>query len=557
MESSGHDGRSCLMSPQTIPQRLYVLIAVSFLAALNSCGESRELEQMFFDPDPDYYDYRVTSPNGGEAWSEQAEHEITWSTSWEASTRIQLYYSMDAGSTWIIVESYVSNDGSFDWTIPDLTQSSDSCLLKVQQYEETDIFDVSNEYFSLVADSTFFQVTSPNGGESWTDQTPHVITWNSGGEVSAVAELYYSMDAGSTWVNVDSYVNNDGGFDWTTPEIFVTNTSCLIRITDYYNESISDISDANFTITSVSDESIIGIISPNGGEIWHEQSIQSISWTVSGEIGGDNVKIQYSLNSGSSWHTVINSTLNDGNYEWLLPDISDLVEYCLIKVSSYNQSNIYDVSDNYFSIPADHNSLQIQTPNGGENLLMGSQHDITWTSSGDVGNIIKLYYSSDGGNGWYTIDNQESNDGSFQWTVPSLPEASSTCLLKIEDYSNSEYLDISDNYFTINPNPGSSNCDDEMPSTHSGSISSPGNDQIVNRGSSVLIDWNYTGATYLSVYLYLENTNIATLSISELNNGLEWLDIPSTLDPAGCYHIVIMSTSDSSDYIVGTYFTIQ
>ena len=668
MESIRRDDRNCHMSQKPIPKKLYALIAVWFLAALTSCGESPELEKMFFEPDPEYFDYRITSPDGGEVWSEQSEHEITWSTgrepngdvqiyysinagaSWQnigsysssytsndgsynwtipdlshssdsclirvqdyedeniydtsdeylslvadstyfqlsspnggevwleqteyqitwgsggdVSSNVKIYYSLDAGTTWINVgaysSSYTSNSGRYNWTIPDLTQSSDSCLVKVQDYEEINIIDVSDEYLGLVADSTYFQVTSPNGEELWADQTLHEITWNAGGDVSSYAKIYYSLDAGTTWINVgaysSSYTNNDGSYNWTVPEVFVTNSDCSIKIVDHNAVNVFDTSDNDFTITAVDDENLISITSPNGGEIWHEQSSQSISWTVSGDIGGDNVKIQYSLNSGSNWQTVTNSTLNDGNYEWSLPDISELGEYCLIKISSYSQSTIYDVSDNYFSVSADQNLLQIISPNGGENLLMGSQHEITWTSSGNIGSYIKLYYSSDGGNGWYTIDSQESNDGSFQWTTPTLLEASSTCLLKIEDYSISEYVDISDNYFNINPNEGGSDCDEEMPSTGSGEVSSPADGITINLGASTAVNWTFSGPGQVNIHLYSENIYVSALQSWAINNGAYNFNVSNSLAPGGCYQIVIVNPYDSSDYIVGTYFTIQ
>ena len=666
MESIGRDDRSCHMSPQPIPKQLYALIAVWFLAALTSCGESPELEEIFFDPDPDYYDYRITSPNGGEVWSEQSEQEITWSSGREPNGDVQIYYSINAGSSWQNIggssSSYTGNNGNYNWIIPNLTLGSDSCLLRVQNYEDENIYDTSDEYLSLVADSTYFQLSSPNGGEVWAEQTEHEITWTSGGEIGNRVGLAYSIDAGENWDYVDpshwsfnnsgsynwiipnmtsssdsclirvnddddneiddvsdgffsliadstfynlispnggevwaeqteheitwtsggnysdrsvalyfsesgggawseitNYTVNDGVYEWTIPQIYITNSNCMIGIGPWSASitSIKDSSDFNFTILADAGSNLIDITSPNGGEIWHEQSSQSISWTVSGDIGGDNVMIQYSLNSGSNWQTATYSTLNDGNYLWPLPDISDLVEYCLIKVSSSSQSSIYDVSDSYFSIIADQNIIQILSPNGGEDYFDGSQETITWTSAGDVGSYVKLYYSTDGGVGWYTIDSQEANDGSFQWTIPSLLETSSACLLKIEDYNNSDYVDISDNYFTINPNPGSSNCDDEMPSTGTGQVTAPADGIAVLLGASTVVNWTFSGPGQVNIHLYAENSYVATLQNWAINDGEYNFNVSNSLSPGECYQIVILNPSDSSDYIVGTYFTIQ
>jgi hypothetical protein len=97
---------------------------------------------------------------------------------------------------------------------------------------------------------------------------------------------------------------------------------------------------------------------------------------------------------------------------------------------------------------ADSNYYQVLTPNGGETLTMGTSYDITWKSGGDASSVVKLYYSTDGGSGWYTIDTYVSNDGSYSWTVPTLSEASSQCLIRIVDYSE-DIQDQSDAVFTI------------------------------------------------------------------------------------------------------------
>ncbi len=349
------------MSPQPIPKRLYVLIAVCLLATLYSCGESLELEKMFFDPDPDYFDYRITSPNGGEVWSGQSEHEIIWSSGEYVSDRVEIFYSKDAGSHWSFID----------------------------------------------------------------------------------------------------HVNNVGSYSWTVPEIFINSSNCQIKIVDWDDEDIFDISDNNFTISSGSSESLIRITSPNGGEIWHEQSTQTISWVVSGDIGADYVTILYSQNDGNDpypswgspfiyWSTIVYSTLNDGLYDWTLPNISELNDSCILAISSTSQPNIYDITDDYFHISADQNYFQIQAPNGGEIYTVGSQYEVVWSSGGDVGSYVKFYYSTDGGSGWYTIASQEQNDGSFMWTIPTIISSSNTCVLKIESYYDSEYYDVSDSYFTIN-----------------------------------------------------------------------------------------------------------
>jgi len=79
---------------------------------------------------------------------------------------------------------------------------------------------------------------------------------------------------------------------------------------------------------------------------------------------------------------------------------------------------------------------------------MGSTLPILWESGGNVGNV-ELYYSEYSGDNWYLIDDNENNDGSYTWTVPTLQSENSNILIKIVDRSNDTWFDISDATFTI------------------------------------------------------------------------------------------------------------
>jgi hypothetical protein len=91
--------------------------------------------------------------------------------------------------------------------------------------------------------------------------------------------------------------------------------------------------------------STITVTSPNGSESWLGGSSHNITWTSTGSVG--NVKIQYSVNNGSSWATIISSTGNNGSYSWTVPNVSS--SECLVKVSETDGSPT-DTSDAVFSI---------------------------------------------------------------------------------------------------------------------------------------------------------------------------------------------------------------
>jgi len=61
------------------------------------------------------------------------------------------------------------------------------------------------------------------------------------------------------------------------------------------------------------------------------------------------VKIELSLNNGASWSTIIESTLSNGTYSWLV-NAPQLSTQSLIKISDVSDETIVDHSDDVFTI---------------------------------------------------------------------------------------------------------------------------------------------------------------------------------------------------------------
>jgi YVTN family beta-propeller protein len=91
-------------------------------------------------------------------------------------------------------------------------------------------------------------------------------------------------------------------------------------------------------------------------------------------------------------------------------------------------------------------SVKVTSPNGGETWEVSSQHAITWTSEGSVGNV-KIQYSTNNGGTWIEIVSSTTNIGSYNWTVPDAQ--SSNCLVKVAETDDTP-SDVSDAVFTIN-----------------------------------------------------------------------------------------------------------
>ncbi len=283
------------------------------------------------------------------------------------------------------------------------------------------------------------RLTAPNGGESWPENSTQTITWESSGSVGSTVGLHYSTDGGSTWEEITGSTANNGTYTWTLPNFSETQSACKIKLS---TSQYADDSDDTFTISA--EPNTLTLTSPNGGEVWAEQSTQSITWTSSGDVG-DNVSLLYSTDGGATWNQIISSTANDGTYSWTLPNFFETSTTCRIKVASKSTSYA-DTSDGNFTITG--GEITLISPNGGETWLETSTQAITWTSSGNVGNSISLHYSLDGGITWTEIIASTPKTGPYSWTLPSVEEDKINCRVRVASTTTNNE-DVSDANFTI------------------------------------------------------------------------------------------------------------
>jgi hypothetical protein len=194
----------------------------------------------------------------------------------------------------------------------------------------------------------------------------------------------------------------------------------------------------DFTIKAAT----ITVTSPNGAEAWLASSVHNITWTTADYTG--NVKIQYSLNNGSTWAIIAASTANSGTYSWTLPGSTS--DQCLIKVSDASDDMPMDVSNAVFRILPSVEEISLLVPNGGQNWVINTNQNITWSATSNIVNV-GIYYSINSGSTWSEIVASTTNDGSYTWTVPSQP--TDFAKIKIQDASDGTPSDVSDGVFSM------------------------------------------------------------------------------------------------------------
>jgi hypothetical protein len=185
----------------------------------------------------------------------------------------------------------------------------------------------------------------------------------------------------------------------------------------------------------------IAVTSPNGGENWAVGDSHDITWSSTGVDGG--VDIDYSIDDGGSWITVVAGTENDGSFTWIVPDTPSST--CLLRVTSTASPDITDCSDSHFAISAPF--VYVTAPNGGEEWQRGTTQAITWTSAGVADIRIELMKKD---KLKATIAaSVAASDGVFQWVIPPTFPAGSSYKVRITSTAVPAVTDSSDACFTV------------------------------------------------------------------------------------------------------------
>ncbi|MFH1062049.1 MAG: hypothetical protein V1747_04095 [Candidatus Omnitrophota bacterium] len=439
-------------------------------------------------------DLTLTSPNGGESLVVGSSQNITWIRNGSIPI-VKLEYSINSGLTYpnSINNSVDASLLTYAWTIPD--NISTQVRVKITYTLDATVYDESNSDFSIKG---ALSLIVPNGGEQWIVGSGENITWTRTGSIANVA-LDYSMNSGGTYPNTIIASTNaaTGTYSWAIPDAL--STTLRVRISNIADTAVNDASDANFMI-----KGSLTLISPNGGQIWYVGTSQNITWTMNGSIPA--VKLEYSINSGSSYDNVIiaSTAAAVGTYAWSIPDA--IGGNLRVKVIDTANATVYDESNADFTVKG---VLALNVPNGGEEWIVGASQNITWTPTGTITNV-QLEYSTDGGNTYpnLIIASTGGMSGTYAWTVADA--IGSNLKVRVSNVSDASVSDTSNAVFKIK-----------------GSllVTSPNGGESWGVASSQNITWNRTG-------------NISTISIKySIDGGATYPNtiIASTDAGAGSY----------------------
>jgi len=197
------------------------------------------------------------------------------------------------------------------------------------------------------------RLDTPDGGEVLITGEAHTIAWSTNATKGLVdnVKLLFSQDSGNTWNGLTTLTGDPGSYGWTVPYLGKNRTRCRVKVVlkDERGKTIgADTSDGDFSIK------VLGIISPNGGEVLSSGSTSSIFWYEGGtETPVDEQKLLYTINGGKTWNPIVTLPGDRVSHLWQVPTVSKIKEKCKVKIilrDAEGNKVGSETSDGYFTI---------------------------------------------------------------------------------------------------------------------------------------------------------------------------------------------------------------
>lgn len=324
-----------------------------------------------------------------------------------------------------------------------------------KSYLKFDIHEITQNIVKAELKITINRVVAITGGilnradifavdtDTWDEQT---VTWNNAPARGAYLFTQEFLSKTSTQPDTDyvldvtNYVRSQYQGDKVVSLCMVDTLNVGSDIRFWSNRNL--LATGPQLIISTGSTAAITVTAPNGGETWAAGTQHNITWN-SNLVS--NVKIEYTTNNGGAWLPVAASTpAAAGTYSWTVPNTTSI--NCKVRVSDASNASLLSVSQSVFTIYDPAASLNVTTPNGGENWTVGSERTITWTGTGV--NFVRIEYTTNNGAAWYLVANNiPAASGAHPWMVPFPP--STQCKIKINDVAFPNINDVSNGTFTI------------------------------------------------------------------------------------------------------------
>ncbi|MFA7288504.1 MAG: GDSL-type esterase/lipase family protein, partial [Melioribacteraceae bacterium] len=207
-----------------------------------------------------------------------------------------------------------------------------------------------------------------------------------------------------------------------------------IWVADYSNNRILryDVSSQGGTFVEVT--------APNGNEEWGTGTTQEIKWKSSGVA---NIKIEYTINNGTTWNEIATVDATLGKYSWVIP--STLTDSAKVKISDSTNPTLLDESNSVFKMLVLETKLTVISPNGFQEWETTAPRKILYEAK-NVKNV-KIEYSFNNGSAWNKVIDSTPATGEYAWTTAQFK--GNQYKIRISSVEDPTLIDVSDNTFSL------------------------------------------------------------------------------------------------------------
>lgn len=357
------------------------------------------------------YDFEISAPNSSSNWMTGSTQVIRWVSN--EPVNLELY--RDDSFLFDIASNVASN--TFMWDVPSNLTAANNYQISIVNSTDSSIYDFSSDFniYSIA-------ISEPDSSAYWMSNSTHLLNWTSDDSITDVVIELVQDDVVVETIEED--IPNIGEYNWTIP-IVSRATNYQIKISNFANLSTFDLSDS-FEIYSIE------ISEPNSSAYWMTNTSHVINWTSDANI--DHVDIELMLN-GEVELVIVNTTLNDGLFNWSIPSGLPSDTSYQIRINSSVNDSVYDIGEEFEIY-----SFEITTPSS---LRTNSTHDINWEYDMNFDSVILELYL-DGV--FYEFISNDSVDGTHTWAVSTGYPSSTNYQIRITNGTNTSVYDISETF---------------------------------------------------------------------------------------------------------------
>ncbi len=393
----------------------------------------------------------LTSPNGGENFASNKTYNIQW-TSANITGNIKITLWKNKQQIGVIADNVPPSPGSYAWPTGEYIGGkapTGSGYMIIVEDTGTGAADMSDAGFTIY-DPPPLIIVSPNGGETATIGSVQFVVWES---FKVTNNLRITLWKDNVFVGIlaNKLTPDRTFFVWSAGRLaggatVPAGSGYKVKIEERGTVNY-DFSNSSFTISS---SPAIVVNSPGAGETLYTGENYNITWNAT-NISGN---LRLTLWKDAVQLGIIADDISPaaGSYNWTVGNYIGGTAVGVgyrVKIEEKGTS-IFGASNGPFMISYP-SVLTVISPDGGENLSIGSTTDIMWNAPGIRGAItISLW--KDGSLAGIIARHIDPSRVFFRWTIGTIKggivPAGTGYAIKIEEEGTS-FSDISNSTFTI------------------------------------------------------------------------------------------------------------